>query len=261
MPPRLLMRALAPAPVERFVMTATYRRIEAAYEAALSARLVEPVAIIGEPGVGKTTALAHIARSRSKVAFITITPANRRLKSMLMMLIDAFDILTDAFYTADLAGVLEHNLGDKAAFGWTLIVDEVQLLDAEAVFQLCKYCELFLLPLILAGNSHSLHRTRANASAIDQVRSRIGRWVTIDGVSTEDLREFAVDANVEGKEAHALVVAYGLKQSLREVARLLAEARDIAGESGSIRLPALHEALASILGPKRAGEFLKQKGD
>jgi len=46
-----------------------------------------------------------------------------------------------------------------------LVVDEVQVLDADAVFQLCKYVEPFNLPSVLAGNSHSLNRTRANASA------------------------------------------------------------------------------------------------
>ncbi len=254
MPFQLQVRALAPAPVDRFVRTSTVQLIEEAFATAIAARLVEPVAIVGEPGVGKTTALAEIARTRGSVAFITVTPTDRRLKATLAMVVDALRIPTDAFYAADLASALEYNLASYVDSGWSLIVDEVQLLDAEAVFQLCKYSELFRLPLILAGNSHSLKRTRANASAIEQVRSRIGRWLVIDGVSTDDLREFAIDANVEGKDAHELVIRYGRKQSLREVVRLLDAARGFAGEAGSIRLPALQEALASILGPKRAQE-------
>ncbi|MEJ0012896.1 MAG: AAA family ATPase [Bauldia sp.] len=241
--------------------TTTVRLIEAAFETAVSSRLVEPVAIIGDAGVGKTTALTHIAGKRTKVAFVTVTPTNRRLKAMLAMAVAAFRIPTDAFYAADLASALEYNLEYLVADGWCLVVDEVQLLDAEAVFQLCKYTELFRLPLILAGNSHSLKRTRATASAIEQVRSRIGRWVIIDGVSADDIREFAIDANVEGREAHELLVRYGRQASLRELARLLDEARTFAGEGGSIRLAALHEALASIHGPKRTNEILNPKGD
>ena len=59
---------------------------------------------------------------------------------------------------------------------------------------------LATLPVVLAGNSHSLKRTRANASAIEQIRSRISNWLMIDGVSEADVREFGVHANVEGKE-------------------------------------------------------------
>jgi DNA transposition AAA+ family ATPase len=217
MPFNLQLRALAPPPPARFIWTASARLIKETFETAVSSPLVEPVAIIGDAGVGKTTALTHLAGTRSRVAFVTVTPTNRRLKAMLAMAVSAFAIYTDAFYAADLASVLEYNLPHLVDAGWSLIVDEVQLLDIEAVFQLCKYTELFNLPLVLAGNSHALKRTRANASAIEQVRNRIGRWVVIDGVSADDIREFAVDANVEGRDAHELIVHYGRQASFAKL--------------------------------------------
>lgn len=252
-------RALAPGLPAGFVRTATVQLIENAFEKALGARIIEPVAIIGEPGVGKTTAMAYIAASRDKVAFVTGMPSNRRLKAFLSVLVDAFGIATDAKFAADLASVLEYSLPYRAEQGWSLIVDEVQLLDADAVFQVCKYAELFALPIVLAGNSHSLKRTRANASAIEQIRSRVSNWLVIDGVSEADVREFGVNANVEGKDAYALLTRYGLKTSLREVTRLLHEARVFAGTSGPIRRQAIAEALTSLLGPKKAATIITDR--
>lgn len=250
------LRALAPQLPASFVHTATVRLIEDAFARSVGGNPIEPVAIVGAPGVGKTTALARIASTRPAVAFVTVTPSNRRLKALLSMLIDVFGIPSDSRYTSGLASILEYNLRGFAEAGWSLIVDEVQLLDADAVFQLCKYTELFGLPLILAGNSHSLRRTRANASAIEQVRSRVSTWLVIDGVSEADITEFGVNANVEGKDAYGLLTHYGLKASLREVVRLLAEARIFAGSKGPIRRPALVDALASLLGPQKASALL-----
>ena len=252
-------RALAPALPKSFVETATVRLIVSAYEKALGSAVIEPVAVIGEPGVGKTTALAYIAASRDNVAFVTVMPSGRRLKAFLSVLIDAFSIATDAKFESELASVLEYNLPYFASRGWSLIVDDVQLLDDNAIFQLCKYSELFGLPVVLAGNGHSLKRTRANASAIEQVRSRISNWLIIDGISEADIMEFGVNANVDGKDAYALLTRYGLKTSLREVVRLLAEARVFAGKSGPIRRPALADALTSLLGPKNAAALLTER--
>jgi DNA transposition AAA+ family ATPase len=249
-------RAIAPSIPAAFVRTSTVKLIEVAFQRAKASSMIEPIAIIGEPGVGKTTALAHLATTHPDIAFITAMPTNRRLKTFLAAMVDAFGIRTDAKFASDFASELERALPQLAGRGWSLIVDEVQVLDSDAVFQLCKYAELFRLQVIFAGNSHALKRTRANASAIEQIRSRVSTWVTIDGVTEADIVEFGVNANVEGKDAYALLSRYGLKTSLREVVRLLEAARACAGKSGPLRRQAIAEGLALLLGPRDAAPFL-----
>jgi DNA transposition AAA+ family ATPase len=260
MPAITQLRALAPILPQRIVNTTTKRRIETSFEHAVDNRAA--VAVTGAPGVGKTTALGAIAEQRALTAFVTVTPSNRRLKALMSMMCHAFGISTDAKFGTELASVLEYQLPAAAGNGWALIVDEVQLLDGDAIFQLVKYTELFGLPVVLSGNAHSLKRTRANASAIDQVRDRIGLWTTIDGVTEADLIEFCIEYNVEGRDARALIVEQGMKSSLRSTTRLLSEARVFAGPVGSIRRANIADALTLIhgAGVSTAGQQPKGTG-
>ena len=50
-----------------------------------------------------------------------------------------------------------------------------------------------------------------------------------------------------------------MKTSLREVMRLLTEARVFAGKTGPIRRQSIAEALTSLLGPKKATAFLTER--
>jgi hypothetical protein len=240
-------KALLPPAPARFVETELARDVREAVEWACLRRW--PIVVTGPAGIGKTTALAELARSNDRAAFVSITPGHKSMRQMLAMICDAFGSQVDRYQIHDLADVLDYRLPIAAENGRFLIVDEVQLLGGQELLQLVKYSELFLLPVVLAGNEYALKKTRANAAAFDQVESRIGRFVRFKGVTEGDLAAFCAEHNVEGPDAHKLVIRFGSTRFLREVMKLLGEARQFAGATGSIRHAHLVDALKNLYGP------------
>jgi len=131
--------------------------------------------ITGPAGVGKTEALAEAARRDKRAVMVTVTPAEKSMRSVLALVMEAFAFDTYNSDLASMAEVLRHRLPDRAAVGSYLIVDEAGILGGDSMRQLLTYSDNhdFPLPIIFAGNEHSLKRTRANAAAFDQIMSRM----------------------------------------------------------------------------------------
>ncbi len=234
----------------RFVETESFREVSEAVDFALRTRW--PIVITGPAGVGKTAAISEIAHRDPRAAFVTIMPSSKSMRALLRMACEAFGFWTERSYRDDLHDILRHQLPGAAEGGRFLIVDEVQLLGGLEVLELVKFSELYRLPVVLAGNEYAVKRTRANAAAFDQVSSRVGRWLRFRGVSETDLIAFCVDHNVEGRDAYDLIVRFGKRRFLREVVKLLAEARQFAGEKGPIRAAHITDAMAYLYGPDTA---------
>jgi DNA transposition AAA+ family ATPase len=232
----------------RFIETDTYREVKDAVEFGLRTR--EPIIITGPSSVGKTTALVAIVERDPRAALVTLMPSAKSMRALLRATCEAFGFHTDRGYREDLYDILRHQLPGAAERGRFLIVDEVQLLGLLEVFELVKFSEIYGLPVVLCGNEHALKRTNANAAAFDQIEMRKGKWLRLKGVSEADLIAFCVDHNVEGREAYDLIVRFGRRSLLRNVVRVLREARQFAGEKGPIRAANIADAMAYLYGPE-----------
>lgn len=215
---------------ERFIDTPTSRIVRSAVEFVRDRR--GRALVVGAPGVGKTFTLMDIVRHDDRARLITATPANSKLKSFLGMVANVFHIHTSREHSADIEQTLWWELRRNfAPEGYYLIIDEAQTLELDTF--------------------------RTAQHLFEQLADRLFYHVTVAGHTREDIIAFDVDYNVEGKDAHDLLVRFGLETSLRQVSVLLQEARHVAGPSGSIRLPHLNEALIFLRGPDAVRQLKK----
>jgi DNA transposition AAA+ family ATPase len=240
---------MMPAPVARMVETQTANIIRERVAAAI--RSADPIAILGPSGIGKTTVLAAIARGQAGARFVTVQPALNSMFNVLSMIADAFGAAVMKRYPGELADILSYHMPDAVERGDFLILDEVQTMPANVLRQVLTLNDLFRLPIILAGNEYALKRTRANAAAFDQIDSRTDK-LHLSGSSEADVQAFCIDRNVEGCDAFELAARFGLQRSLRELVKMLDEARRFAGPTGSLRRGHIFDALSSLLGTRDA---------
>ncbi len=234
--------------MRRYVDTPTARLVLGAAEWSADSR--QNVLITGPAGVGKTHALKEAARRDKRAVLITMAPARHSMRGVLSMVLEAFRLDSSSMHIGAMADVLDHRMPYEAAAGRYLVVDEAQLLPAGAMRQLLTYSDHdeWPLPIVLAGNEHALKKTRANAAAYDQIRSRMTKHVQIRAMSTGDVEAFCVDWNVEGREGYAAMQAFGAGRNCREIDKLLIQARQFAGATGPIRAGAIGDAITALYG-------------
>lgn len=238
--------------MRRYIDTPTARIVRDNVQWA--AKVSNNLLITGPAGIGKTAALNEVLRQDKRAVLITITPAQRAIGPVLSMVTEGFGYSSHSLSISALHGLLSECLPYEAAAGRHLMVDEAQLLPADAMRQLLTYSDRTDWPLtiVFAGNEHALKRTRANAAGYDQIRSRIGKHVQIKGISSGDIEGFCIDWDVEARDAYALMHAFGASRNCREVDKLLSEARRLTGSAGSIKAAAIRDAITSLYGRELA---------
>lgn len=239
-----------------FVDTPASRVIRKAVAIAREER--EATLVVGPPGVGKTMTLQRIAGEDRRARLMTATPAASRLRGFLTTVADVFSIHTARDSSLEIQRTLEYALQEPAAEGATLIIDEAQTLELEALKTAFYLSEAVRLPIAFVGNPAVLKRRRSEAAAFDQISDRLFYRETIE-ITAEDVQAFGVEFNLEGREAYALLVRFGLATSLRQVAALLRSARVRAGACGSILFPHLADALRLLRGMDVATSFIEPK--
>lgn len=98
------------------------------------------------------------------------------MKAVLTMVMDVFGLDTGTNHVLSMVETLRRRLPDRAADGRYLIVDEAQFLAGDVMRQLLTYADHreAPLPIVFAGNEHTLKKTHANFAAFDQIETRIG---------------------------------------------------------------------------------------
>jgi len=230
----------------RFVETPTARSMRQLAEWAILAGCV--VLLSGPAGVGKTAALAEIARRDRRAALLTMTPAQRSMRGTLVGVAAAFEWQCSRQHIWDIDDVLKSLVPGAVEAGRYLVVDEAQLLHHDVQRQLLSYYDAFGLPIIFAGNDHALKKTRANAAAFDQIASRIAKHLRIKGITAGDIDAFGIEFNVEGKDAYEALRHFGAGRNCRDLMNLLEEAHRLAGTE-RIQLPIIREAVHCLHGP------------
>ncbi|MCP5074143.1 MAG: ATP-binding protein [Rhodobacteraceae bacterium] len=221
----------------------------------------ECLTIIGPPGCGKSMAVKFAVSIDCNLRYVTATPASAGMKAFLWQVHGAFGVDSMRHSISGLQDNLWVALREiRREASVALIVDEAQNLDLKTLrTALFLHDEAGLL-VILVGNSSVLKKTKTKDAAFDQLADRQGEPLRIPGITRGDIEAFGVLHNVEGVDAYALLVRYGLEeQSFRGVMRLLKSARSLAGSAGSIRHSHLKSALARMLGPAASKRLIKPK--
>lgn len=208
--------------------TSVSARIEDAVAFAQTTNLT--VVIRGPAGMGKSSALADIARRRSdRAVALEIVQSGRTVKGLLSSVVAAMGISTYRVNVSDLHDILHSRLYDMACSDRFLMIDEVQNADLNGIRCLLGLQEHTHVPLVLCGNAAALKRTASAAAAFDQIEDRVGKWVELVRPAADDIRDIAMAWGVEGVESFDAIVTYGQKMTIRKTVRLLRICREITG--------------------------------
>ena len=256
-----------PKAIKRFVETASSRQIADAIETASKVPLV--VSLKGKPGTGKTWAVRHYGRYHFSY-HATLTNTYKTPRGFLRLLCETFGLRfmaknpssdqmhRDLFeHVFDVVKLRTDSVLEERPEQPILFIDEAQLLDRNALFDLMKLHEHSGLSVIFISNHQRLAQTRAHDVYEDDGNlSRIDWQIEADFPDETDLRNICIEHNV-AFPAIGPLVSYGTGQSLRQFVRLLDTARVQAGESGPIMDAHLRVAVSLISPPKEAARFLK----
>lgn len=229
-------------PVDRFIPVDSARVVRHAITMAV--RLVAPVRVTGKPGTGKSVALLHY-REEFRATYCECTGFAKDTKGLFQLIVAALELYTSARHTAELADVLYSQLSYRPR---PLLVDEWQTLEPPAQRELLRLAETCRMPLVLCGNAERLFTSRTHKAALAQIESRIAAEFETSGLSEADCRSIAVEFNVEGKDAHALLTRIGRSFEFRRLMDVLSEAGTATGGAGSIQLRHLEMALTTLNG-------------
>ena len=196
-------------------------------------------AIVGAPGVGKTTALLRYAAEKPGVRYCVMSPAQASMSRMLARVYEALDGPTRVTAAADLHERLRKVIQDRSPEA--LLVDEAQHLDDRSLDELRCIHDETGLPIVFAGNEGLRSRVIATgAAAFAQFASRIGSRLEIDAASADDVRALAEHYGIVDDSAVSWLAKRCVGTSgLRTVARLMALAAASTKDGGSIGLPQL----------------------
>ena len=188
-------------------------------------------AIVGAPGVGKTTTLRWYAESDRGVAYCVMNPAQSSMTAMLVMVCHALGAV--AGVRSGSAALYEIA---RTAIEWervqVLLVDEAQHLNDRCLDVLrCLHDETGVA-LVFAGNESLRNRfNNTQLAAFAQFTSRLGPRVELDMPTVADVATLARHAGCHHPKAIAFLERYIVGTAgLRKVSALLRAARKIAGE-------------------------------
>lgn len=235
-----------------FVDTHTARMMKAGIDHVLE--VGSNLLIVGPPGIGKTATLNHIVQQDGSARLVTVAPANKGMKALLIAIAKVFGVHTGREQTHDIQEIV----CDRLCYfpDNLLLIDEAQNLELDAFRTALYLHEETGLPIVFVGNPTTLKRVYSKHAAFEQISDRLYRRIVLEGVTREDAIAFGVRHNVEGMAAYEYLVRFALKSSIRQLEGMLQEARLQAGPKGSLCLDDLATALSRIRGPEIAQELL-----
>lgn len=210
-----------------------------------------PSLVIGNPGMGKTTALRLVAKEHDG-AYCEVSQQTKTVKGMYHMLLSAYGVRADARFTYDLASQCLWSLDNNRRDVPPLFVDEYQTFEPRALRELLHIHERCGFALVLSGNRERLAKSSRDAGALEQIESRIGMRFRMERPSPDDCTNIGIEFNVEGSEAYAALAAFGGRTTVRDLVRLLLICVENTKGSGSIKLAELKEGAQALFGSRDA---------
>jgi DNA transposition AAA+ family ATPase len=156
----------------------------------------EMVAIVGNPGMGKTATFDQYVGATPNAFKATMQPATRSVQPMLLEICRAVGAATRSSTATILTAALRIKLENVRA---VLIIDEAQHLRDAALDQLRSLHDLLGIGIVLAGNAKVLNRVQLGAHSADfaQLASRVSWPQTYLKPDREDVETLCAAWGVE----------------------------------------------------------------
>lgn len=201
-------------------------------------------AVIGAPGVGKTTTLEWCAEREAGICYSVMAPGKSSMSAMLSRVCEALGAMGGSG-SSDLHDIICN------AIEWNrvraLLIDEAQFVNDRNLDELRCIHDETGVALVFAGNAGLRSRFNKTRTAdFAQFTSRIGPRVELEAPMPGDVAALAQHAGTDDPKAVAWLERHAVGDAgLRQVAELLKTGRKLAGE-GNIKLTHLKQAAVAM---------------
>jgi hypothetical protein len=204
--------------------------------------------IVGNPGVGKTTALTHFAKTFYEARLCSMSPAHSSMSGALAKVCTALKS-----YPA--RSIREMHEVICNALSWSgeidiLMFDEAQHLTNQTLEELRCIHDQTDTAMVFSGNATFQSRfNKAKGAVFAQFTSRVSMRLELWEPTSEDILAFCRHHNITGdKEFDFLSKHAKSNGGLRTISKLINVAGPLAGSGRSISLPHLKAASGMLLG-------------
>jgi len=206
-------------------------------------------AIVGKPGVGKTTALRQYVLAGKGVTYCTITPAVNSMTAVMKLLITQLGYYAETRIAANHEIIIDLLERDYVGL---VIIDEAQLLNDQIIDELRCLYDHSNFPLVFSGNAELKSRfNNTRIASFAQFTSRIGIRLEIDEPRPGDIKTICDSLGIDGSDTTRKFMTNIAKSSggLRIIGKIAALAGRGIGNEEIIEHNRLIDA-AKLLGAK-----------
>ena len=203
--------------------------------------------ILGQPGVGKSTAIGAYAQEHRHVTVVRLTKAGARVRATLIHLLKEMGrYIPTQSSDGELLEDVVNQLSWPNSRGDLLIVDEAQHADDDTLETFRDIFDTAPCGLVLVG--HTDLRERLKRARFAQIWGRVGATYYLDGgPPADDVQALAAHFGIEGQQARKLLAGAARKfGGLHHVASMVAIARKDS-DDGKLTYNALRRA-AQLIG-------------
>jgi len=205
--------------------------------------------IVGEPGIGKTTAAEHFVEADSYLRwYAKVMPASQSVQGFLRRLVDTLGGIAERHVgTLDCYDIVLEEVSRRRGAS-LLVIDEAHLLDAAAVEQVRALYDELQFGVVFIGHRELAfrwqHKPGNKRNAWAQLTSRIGPWLDLTEVLPEDVDAICESRGVTGRRERTLLAKHAKGPGgLRTVVKVINVAATIAG-GDQIEMAHIEQALA-----------------
>ena len=204
--------------------------------------------VVGEPGVGKTTALTKYDALNGGYICTPSPAMSASLSAALRMIGETLGVYLP-MRVSEVHRLICNRLSGYRESKDILIVDEAQNLNDQVIDELRCIHDETRLPMVFSGNASLRSRfNNTRVASFAQFTSRVGMRLDVERPARADVLALAKQANATDGKAVAYLERFALTAGgLRLVAKLLGIAGGLAGPDAPVTLDNL-KAAARLLG-------------